>query len=145
MFRAVASALKRGTLCACLPHWALPTVPRASARQARKELPHPGGQHFPAGRPSLLTIAPFPGMEGDLIVGLKSSAIGTLVERTTRFHPAAAPAPHAGHARIYKPRIKNGPPLDRHGAEAVRERSLATIDTPSLLKLRQIPDRGTRS
>ncbi len=33
--------------------------------------------------------------EGDLIIGLDSSAIGTLVERSTRFHDAAAPPPDA--------------------------------------------------
>ena len=34
--------------------------------------------------------------EGDLILGLDSSAIGTLVERTNSIHSVAAPAAHAG-------------------------------------------------
>lgn len=55
--------------------------------------------------------------EGDLIWGLNSSAIGRLVERTTRFTMHLTPMPGHGSG----PREENGPALAGHGAEAVRD------------------------
>jgi hypothetical protein len=65
--------------------------------------------------------------EGDLILGLGSSAIGTLVERTTRVTLLLHLPRKAGHS--HEARVKNGPPLAGHGAEAVRNAITRTIVT----------------
>lgn len=57
--------------------------------------------------------------EGDLILGADSSAIGTVVDRATRFTMLLHPPRMNGHGT--EPRAKNGPPLAGHGADAVRE------------------------
>ena len=64
-----------------------------------------------------------------IILGLNSSAIGTLVERTTRFTLLLHLPPMDGHG--IAPRAKDGPALAGHGAEAVRDAIAATISFPS--------------
>ena len=79
--------------------------------------------------------------EGDLIVGLNSSAIGTLVERTTRFTMLLHLPPMEGHSA--GPRAKNGPALAGHGAEAVRDAIAAAITTlPGQLRRSLTWDQG---
>ena len=78
--------------------------------------------------------------EGDLILGLGSSAIGTLVERTTRFTMLL----HLPRMERYgEPRSKNGPALAGHGAEAVRDAIASTIATlPEQLRRSLTWDQG---
>ena len=79
--------------------------------------------------------------EGDLILGLNSSAIGTLVERTTRFTMLLHLPRMQGHDA--EPRVKNGPALTGHGAEAVRDAIAASITTlPEQLRRSLVWDQG---
>jgi IS30 family transposase len=79
--------------------------------------------------------------EGDLIVGLESSAIGTLVERTTRFTMLLHLPRMEGHGT--QPRAKSGPALTGHGAEAVRDAIAASITTlPEQLRRSLTWDQG---
>jgi IS30 family transposase len=76
-------ALRRD-LCACLRTGRALRVPRARTRQRNKQFITPELMISP--RPPEVAERAVPGhWEGDLIIGLNSSAIGTLVERTTRF------------------------------------------------------------
>lgn len=79
--------------------------------------------------------------EGDLILGLGSSAIGTLVERTTRFTLLL----HLPRMTEQEgPRAKNGPALAGHGAEAVRAAIAAAVRTlPEQLRRSLTWDQGT--
>jgi IS30 family transposase len=78
--------------------------------------------------------------EGDLIIGLDSSAIGTLAARSTRFTMLHLP-PMPGHG---DPRTKNGPALAGHGAEAVRDALAAAIATlPEQLRRSLTWDEGS--
>jgi len=121
-------ALRR-ELTACLRTGRALRVPRARARRS--------GKHFVtddvrlSARPPDAATRVVPGhWEGDLILGLGSSAIGTLVERTTRFTMLLhLPRMESDGA----PRRKNGPALAGHGAEAVRVaivEALATLPAP---------------
>jgi len=110
-------ALRR-ELSACLRTGRALRVPRARVRQRGKSFITP--EVMISQRPAEVDDRAVPGhWEGDMIIGLNSSAIGTLVERATRFtmllHLPRMPghAPGAG--------VKNGPALAGRGAKAVRD------------------------
>jgi len=120
-------ALKR-ELVACLRTGRALRVPRA---RARKQLGgHVTRQVLISERPAEAEDRAVPGhWEGDLIIGLNRSAIGTVVERSTRFtmlvHLPRMPGYGSG------PRVNNGPALAGYGAEAMRD-ALASRLCPCL-------------
>jgi IS30 family transposase len=93
-------------------------------------------------RPASVEDRAVPGhWEGDLILGLDSSAIGTLVERTTRFTMPLHLPPMPSHRQ--QPRDKRGPALAGHGAEAVRQAiTQAMKSLPKQLKKSLTWDQG---
>jgi IS30 family transposase len=79
--------------------------------------------------------------EGDLIIGLERSAIGTLVERTTRFTMLLHLPREDGYGR--QPPVKNGPALSGYGAASVRDAIASTItELPQHLRRSITWDRG---
>jgi IS30 family transposase len=125
-------ALRRD-LAACLRTGRALRVPRARTQGRGKTFISP--EIMISERPAEAADRAVPGhWEGDLILGLGSSAIGTLVERTTRFTMLLHLPRMTGHGQ---PRIKNGPALAGHGAEAVRDAIAASITT--------LPDQLRRS
>jgi IS30 family transposase len=131
-------ALRR-ELTACLRTGRALRVPRARTRGRGKKFVSP--EIMISERPAEAADRAVPGhWEGDLIMGLNSSAIGTLVERATRFTLLLHLPPMEGHGG---PRIKNGPALAGHGAEAVRDAIASTITTlPEQLRRSLTWDQG---
>jgi IS30 family transposase len=118
-------ALRR-ELTACLRTGRALRMPRARTRRRGKAFISP--EIMISQRPAEAADRAVPGhWEGDLILGLGSSAIGTLVERMTRFTVLLHLPPMTGHG--YEARVKNGPALAGHGAEAVRDAITRTIST----------------
>lgn len=79
--------------------------------------------------------------EGDLIIGLDKSAIGTLVERTSRYTMLLHLPRMGGFGEV--PYVKNGPPLAGHGAQAVRDTITAQLgDLPQQLRRSLTWDQG---
>ena len=132
-------ALKR-ELTQCLRTGRALRVPRARAQGRGKSFVTP--DVLISERPAEAADRAVPGhWEGDLILGLNRSAIGTLVERTTRFTLLLHLPPMEGHGT--QPRLKNGPALAGHGAEAVRDAITATITTlPAQLRRSLTWDQG---
>ena len=111
-------------LTACLRTGRALRVPRARRRRA--------GRHFITeevkigNRPVEVDDREQAGhWEGDLIIGLDKSAIGTLVERTTRYTMLL----HLPRMEEFATaqRFKNGPPVAGHGAQAVRQAITAAM------------------
>ena len=132
-------ALRR-ELTACLRTGRALRVPRARSRRRGKSFVTP--EIMISERSAEAADRAVPGhWEGDLIIGLGRSAIGTLVERTTRFTMLLHLPRMEGHGTV--PRVKNGPALAGHGAEAVRDAIARTITTlPAQLRRSLTWDQG---
>lgn len=126
-------ALKR-ELVWCLRTGRALRAPRERAR--RKAWAHVTPETLISQRPAEVTDRAVPGhWEGDLLIGLERSAIGTVVERTTRFtmlvHLPREQGYRHGHA------IKNGPALAGYGAVTMKNALAQTMST--------LPDQLARS
>jgi IS30 family transposase len=132
-------ALRR-ELTACLRTGRTLRVPRARTHSRGKAFIVP--EIMISERPAEVGDRAVPGhWEGDLILGLDSSAIGTLVERTTRFTMLLHLPRMAEHG--VDARVKNGPALAGHGAEAVRDSITSTITSlPEQLRRSLTWDQG---
>lgn len=132
-------ALRR-ELVACLRTGRALRVPRARARGRGKKFV--SAEIMISERPADADDRAVPGhWEGDLILGLNSSAIGTLVERTTRFT-----------ILLHLPRTdgladspaKNDPRRTGHGAKAVRDAIASSMaKLPGQLRRTLTWDQGT--
>src|SRR6266516_1215935 len=110
-------ALRR-ELAACLRTGRALRVPRARTRQ--KAWAHVTPGVMISERPAEAEDRAVPGhWEGDLLIGLERSAIGTLVERTTRFTMLIHLPREEGYGTI--PRTKNGPALAGYGAVTMKD------------------------
>jgi IS30 family transposase len=126
-------ALKR-ELILCLRTGRALRAPRARSR--RKTWAHVTPEALISERPAEADDRAVPGhWEGDLIIGLERSAIGTVVERSTRFTMLVHLPREEGYGTI--PRTKNGPALAGYGAISMKK---ALANTMSML-----PEQLTRS
>src|SRR5450755_875667 len=130
-------ALRR-ELSACLRTGRALRVPRARTRRGKSFVTD---EILISERPAEAEDRAVPGhWEGDLILGLESSAIGTLVERSIRFTMLLHLPPMEAHGG---PRVKNGPALAGHGAEAVSDAIADAISTlPEQLRRSLTWDQG---
>jgi len=131
--------LKR-ELSACLRSGRALRLPRERARGRGR--PFLTDALMISDRPAEIGDRAVPGhWEGDLILGLGSSAIGTLVERTTRFTMLLHLPRMEGYGKGDVP--KNGPALAGHGADAVRDAIAGTImGLPAALRRSLTWDQG---
>ena len=132
-------ALQR-ELVACLRSGRALRVPRARARQ--KAWAHVTPEAMISQRPADAEDRAVPGhWEGDLLIGLQRSAIGTLVERTARFTMLIHLPREDGYGVI--PRTKNGPALAGYGAITMKDALAASMTTlPEQLRRSLTWDRG---
>ncbi|MEX2374602.1 MAG: IS30 family transposase, partial [Dehalococcoidia bacterium] len=132
-------ALKR-ELVTCLRTGRALRAPRARAR--RQTWAHVTPEVMISERPAEAADRAVPGhWEGDLLIGLHRSAIGTLVERTTRFTVLVHLPREEGYGVI--PRTKNGPALSGYGAVTMKNALSATMTTlPEQLRRSLTWDRG---
>ena len=132
-------ALKR-ELVACLRTGRALRVPRARSRQ--QAWAHVTADVVISERPAEVEDRAVPGhWEGDLIIGLERSAIGTLVERSSRFTVLVHLPRENGFGVI--PRTKNGPALAGYGAVTMKNALAASmVSLPEQLRRSLTWDRG---
>ena len=132
-------ALRR-ELVACLRTGRALRVPRARSR--RKPWGHVTEDVVISQRPAEAEDRAVPGhWEGDLLIGLERSVIGTLVERTTRFTMLIHLPREDGYRHKQTP--KNGPALAGYGAVTMKNALAATMSTlPDQLRRSLTWDRG---
>ncbi|RQU59963.1 IS30 family transposase [Burkholderia cenocepacia] len=132
-------ALKR-ELVGCLRTGRALRVPRARARA--KAWAHVNEDVMISCRPAEAEDRAVPGhWEGDLLIGLNRSAIGTLVERSTRFTMLVHLPRESGYGLT--PRVKNGPALAGYGAVTMANALRKTVtEMPALLWRSLTWDRG---
>ena len=132
-------ALRR-ELVACLRTGRALRVPRARSR--RKPWGHVTEEVMISERPAEVEDRAVPGhWEGDLLIGLERSAIGTLVERTTRFTMLIHLPREDGYHHKQTP--KNGPALAGYGAITMKNALAAAMTTlPDQLRRSLTWDRG---
>jgi len=132
-------ALKR-ELVACLRTGRALRVPRSRSRQ--KAWGHVTPEVLISERPAEADDRAVPGhWEGDLLIGLERSAIGTLVERTTRLTMLVHLPREDGYRHKHTP--KNGPALAGYGAITMKNELAATMTTlPEQLRRSLTWDRG---
>jgi IS30 family transposase len=126
-------------LVACLRTGRALRVPRARAKGLGKTFVT--DEVMISQRPAEAADRAVPGhWEGDLILGIDRSAIGTLVERTSRF-VMLLQLPPAGDRDA--PKVKHGPPVTGHHADAVRDAIAQAIgDLPEHLRRSLAWDQG---
>ena len=126
-------ALKR-ELVLCLRTGRALRVPRARTRS--RAWAHVTPESMISERPGEADDREVPGhLEGDLIIGLNRSAIGTVVDRTTRFTLLVHLPREDGYGTI--PRTKNGPALGGYGAVTMKNALVASMSS--------LPDHLVRS
>ncbi|WP_425563447.1 IS30 family transposase, partial [Mycolicibacterium helvum] len=132
-------ALKR-ELVWCLRTGRALRAPRERSR--RKAWAHVTPETLISERPAEVEDRAVPGhWEGDLLIGLERSAIGTVVERATRFTMLVHLPREQGYR--HKHTIKNGPALAGYGAITMKNTLTETMSTlPAQLTRSLTWDRG---
>src|SRR5664279_1051223 len=132
-------ALKR-ELVWCLRTGRALRAPRERSR--RKAWAHVTPEVLLSERPAEVEDRAVPGhWEGDLLIGLERSAIGTVVERTTRFTTLVHLPREEGYR--HKHTVKNGPALSGYGALTMRNALAETMSAlPEQLVRSLTWDRG---
>ncbi len=132
-------ALKR-ELVWCLRTGRALGAPRERSR--RKTWAHVTPEVLISERPAEVEDRAVPGRwEGDLLIGLERSAIGTVVERTTRFTTLVHLPREEGYR--HKQTVKNGPALAGYGALTMKNALANTMSTLPAQMLRSLTwDRG---